>query len=248
MSTAILEFAPSRKSEVWGKDVGNQSKTEECALPQDELPSALVVEQEFSFEIDYAVTRFPVEGEISVHVADPKNAPIRLGYSDTEGVLEVIGWGISVPLEKADELPRQIGRRFLELYSKAVTGSLRDVDRKWLRAVSEQMDYHSFAASRKLPRYREATLIRKEPVLLVQFLQDKNIKLNKCLAPKLTAIDDGERFAAWYSIDGNGEIVDFNHVLRLPSIEEDLLDLPLGSKPIEIPPDVRSLFPQPEEE
>lgn len=248
MSTAILKSAPSAIAEVWRDGAGSQRKTEERTLAPEEMPAALAIEQEFKFTIDYAVTSFPVEGEISVHVADPKNAPICLGYSDADGSLEVVGWGISVPLEKAGELPRQIGRRFLELYSKAVTGSLRDDDRKWLRTVSEQMDYHSFAASRKLPRYREATLVRKDPVLLVQFLEDRNIKLNRSLAPKLTAIDDGERFAAWFTIDGRGEIVDFNHVLRLPGLEDDLSDLVPTSNPIEVPPGVRSLLPKPEPE
>ena len=248
MSTAILESAPSTISEVWRDDAGTQRKTEKRTLAPDEMPEALAIEQEFEFEIDYAVTSFPVEGNISVHVADPKHAPIRLGYSDAEGLLEVVGWGMTVPLEKADELPRQIGRRFLELYSKAVTGSLREEDRKWLRTVSEQMDYHAFAASRKLPRYREATLVRKAPVLLVQFLEDRNIKLDKSLASKLTAIDDGERFAAWFTLEGNGDIVDFNHVLRLPSLEEDLSEVPSASNPIELPLGVRSLLPKPEQE
>jgi hypothetical protein len=246
MSTAILESASSTVSEVWRDEAGNQTKID--TLAPGEMPEALAVEQEFEFQIDYAVTSFPVEGEVSVHVADPKNEPIRLGYSDAEGTLEVIGWGMVVPLEKADELPRQIGRRFLELYSKAVTGALGEEDRKWLGTVSEQMDYHSFAASRKLPRYREATLVRKEPVLLVQFLEDRNVKLDSSLASKLTAIDDGERFSAWFTIKGNGEISDFNHVLRLPTLEEELAEMPPAPSPMELPPGVHSLLPKPAQE
>ncbi len=248
MSTAILGSAPSAYSEVWRDETGRQRKTEERTLSPEDMPEALAIEQEFEFEIDYAVTSFPVEGEISVHVADPKNQPIRLGYSDADGTLEVIGWGMAVPLENATELPRQIGRRFLELYSKAVTGSLREEDRKWLKTVSEQMDYHSFAASRKLPRYREATLIRKEPVVLVQFLENRNIKLDSNLTSKLTAIDSGDRFSAWFTIDGTGKISDFNHVLRLPSLEDDLAEMPAASTPIELPSSVRSLLPKPEQE
>lgn len=248
MSTAILESAPSTFTEVWRNDAENQGKTEERTLAPDEMPEALAVEQEFAIQIDYAVACFPVEGDISVHVADPKNAPIRLGYSDEEGLLEVVGWGMSVPLERADELPRQIGRRFLELYSKAVTGSLRDEDRKWLRTISEQMDYHGFAAKRKLPRYREGTLIRKTPVLLVQFLEDRNVRLEAGLASKLCAIDEGERFGAWFSMNGNGEIVDLNHVLRLPSLEEDLRDLPSAPEPIDLPENLKSLLPRSEQQ
>jgi len=248
MSIAILESPPSAHAEVWRDVTGHQRKTEERTLSPGDIPEALAIEQEFEVEIDYAVTSFPVEGQISVRVADPKNEPIRLGYTDDAGTLEVIGWGLTVPLEKADDLPRQIGRRFLELYSKAVTGSLRDEERQWLRKVSEQMDYHSFAASRKLPRYREATLTRKNPVLLIQFLEDRNIRLDSRLASKLTAIDAGERFSAWFTIDGMGKISDFNHVLRLLSLEEDLAEMPASSNPIELPSSVRSLLPKPEQE
>ena len=247
MSTTTLDSAASTHIEVWRDDAGQQRKTEERRLSPEDIPEALSIEQEFEIEIDYAVTSFPVEGEISVHVADPKNGPIRLGYSDKEETLEVIGWGISVPLEKAEELQRLIGRRFLELYSKAVTGSLKEEDRQWLRTVSEQMDYHSFAASRKLPRYREATLVRKSPVLQVQFLADRNIWLDTSLAPKLTAIDQGDRFAAWFTSNGKGEIVDFNHVLRLPTLD-DLAEMASSSSAAEIPPSVRSLFPKMEPE
>jgi hypothetical protein len=246
MTTAILESAPSARTEVWREEASQQRKTELRSLTSEELPESLSVEQEFEVLIDYSVTSFPVEGDISVHVADPQHEPIRLGYSDTDGTLEVIGWGLALPLEKAHELPRAIGRRFLDLYSKAVTGALREEDRIWLRTVSEQMDYHSFAASRKLPRYREATLVRKEPVLLVQFLEDRNIKLDKSLTSKLTAIDDGERFSAWFKIDGHGVITDFEHVLRLPALKEELEEVPANPDPIEFPHGIRSLLPTPE--
>jgi hypothetical protein len=248
MSTAILDSVASAPVEVWRDDAREQRKTEERRLSPEDIPEALSIEQEFEIEIDYAVTSFPVEGDISVHVADPNKGPIRLGYSDKEETLEVIGWGISVPLEKAEELQRLIGRRFLELYSKAVTGSLKEEDRQWLRTVSEQMDYHSFAASRKLPRYREATLVRKSPVLLVQFLEDRNIKLDGSLTAKLTAIDEGDRFSAWFTSDGTGKIVDFQHVLRLPTLDEDLAEMASSSSVVEIPPSVRSLFPKIEPE
>ncbi len=248
MSTTILESAPAELSEVWRDSAEDQRKTEEREFAPGQLPETLSVEQEFALQVDYSHTCFPVEGNISVHVADPDKSPIRLGYSETEGTLEVIGWGMKLPLEKAQELPREIGRRFLELYSKAVTGCLRDEERKWLRSISEQMDYHAFAASRKLPRYREATLIRKEPVLLVQFLEDRNVKLDISLASKLTAVNCGERFAAWFTMNENGAISDLNHVLRLPPLEEDLRDMPIASKPIEFPPGVCSLLPRLEEE
>ncbi|MFP4166641.1 MAG: hypothetical protein ACLFUF_05680 [Opitutales bacterium] len=248
MSTTILQSSSSDSPGFSWESPDNQRKTEERTVPLEELPHNFDVEREYEFEIDYAHTRFPVEGDVFVRVADPVNAPIRLGYSDKDGTLEVLGWGVSVPLDQAADLPRQIGRRFLELYSKAVTGVLRDDERQWLRAVSEQIDYHDFAANRKLPRYREATLIRRTPVLLVQFLDDRNVRLDASLTRKLCAIDDGERFGAWFTIDGNGVIADLNHVLRLPSLEEDLRNLPPAPAPVDLPASLKSQLPQPRQQ
>lgn len=202
--------------------------------------------REFDFEIDYDFTTFPVEGEVSVHVADPRRSPIRLGYHSEAGTLEVIDWGLTVQLEDSTELPRLIGRRFLELYSKAVTGYLHEEEREWLRKISEQMDYHAFAAARKLPRYREATLVRKEPTLLVQFIEDKNIKLDLQLASKLVAVEPGERFGAWFRLGGDGEVIDFEHVLLLPGLDEMLSELPLASEGVELPESLANLLPKAE--
>lgn len=244
MTTAILQSSPNEGRRFSWDSPDNHRRTEERTVSSEALPAVFQVEREYEFKIDYAQTRFPVEGDVFVRVADPVNAPIRLGYSDKDGTLEVLGWGVSVPLDQAADLPRQIGRRFLELYSKAVTGVLRDHERQWLRTVSEQMDYHSFAANRKLPRYREATLIRNTPVLLVQFLDDRNVRLDASLTRKLCAIDNGERFGAWFTLDENGEIADLNHILRLPSLEEDLRNLPPAPAPIDLPESLKSLLPQ----
>lgn len=247
MSTALLrESSVSGISRPEALDE-SQRQVEERVGSFDDLGADFTFLQEFDFEIDYDFTSFPVEGDVFVHVADPQRSPIRLGYrTGEEETLEVIDWGLIVPLEQSTDLPRLIGRRFLELYSKAVTGYLREEEREWLRKVSEQMDYHAFAAARKLPRYREATLVRKSPVLMVQFIEDRNIHLDQRLAAKLVSIEPGERFGAWFRLGDNGEVTDFEHVLLLPGLNEVLSDLPATSVGIELPESLASFLPKAE--
>jgi len=225
---------------------GFQRQVEERVSSFETLDGDFSFLSEFDFEIDYDYSSFPVEGDLSVHVADPQRSPIRLSYNNDAGTLKVIDWGIVIPVEQSTELPRLIGRRFLELYSKAVTGYLREEDREWLRKISEQMDYHAFAAARKLPRYREATLVRKSPVLQVQFIEDKNVKLDTRLTSKLVSIEPGERFGAWFRLGDDGEVTDFEHVLMLPGLDEILSDFPVASDGIELPASLANLLPQAE--
>lgn len=247
MSTALLQNGPiSGDTERIALDE-SQRQVEERIGSFDDLGADFTFLREFDFEIDYDFTSFPVEGNVSVHVADPQRSPIRLGYrTGEEETLEVIDWGLIVPLEKSAELPRLIGRRFLELYSKAVTGYLSEEEREWLRKISEQMDYHAFAAARKLPRYREATLVRKAPALIVQFIEDRNIHLDQRLASKLVSIEAGERFGAWFRLGDDGEIIDFEHVLLLPGLDEILSELPVASDGVELPESLSSLLPKAE--
>jgi hypothetical protein len=244
MTAAVLESAAD-VTEVWLDPNEAQEKTEQRTVPMEGFPQDFEFEQVFDIEVDYGHTRFPIEGDLSVHVVDPQHAPIRLGYSDENGTLEVIGWGLTVPIEESGDLPRRIGRRFLELYSKAVTGTLHPEERDWLRTISDQMDYHAFAAGRKLPRYREATLVRKSPVLLVQFIEDRNVKLDSALAAKLWSLDEGDRFGAWFTLDGNGNITDLNHIILLPPLDNVLGDATACSgRPVEFPDSLKALLPR----
>jgi len=244
MSTALLEPAPDFVENRWDK-AESQPRTEQRVVPMEDIRGNFSFQEEFDIEVDYGQTRFPVEGDVAVHVADPINAPVRLGYRDATGTLEVIDWGLEIPLEQSGDLPRLIGRRFLELYSKAVTGYLHDEERDWLKTISKQMDYHSFAAARKLPRYREATLIRKAPALLLQFLEEKNVRLDTALVSKLHTLNEGDRFGAWFTLDGNGTIVDFQHVLLLPTVSDLLADIPLHRTDADFPEHLTELLPSP---
>src|SRR6266478_1037247 len=161
--------------------------SKETSRPADFSREALVAKQDFDIELVYDGTVFPVEGSNSLKATDP----LRLGYSDQDGTLEVIGWGLRVDLHGARELPRLIARRFLELYSKLWTATLSNQEKEWFRNICEQIDYRAFTRSRELPRYHEARLLRKVPCYL-EFLSLKSVLVDPGLLPKFHVLNEGD--------------------------------------------------------
>lgn len=175
--------------------------------------------EEPDIEVEFTDTSFPVTEGKFVKVLTPNENPIQILYKVREEAFEVQGWRLTVPLQDFPRLPREIGRRFLQLYCASQDGSLTPEDEKALEHVSEQMDYRDFAANRLLPRRLEATLVRTEPVVLIEFLDDKPTKLPRELAMKLEVLKPGDRFAAYFDLDGDGHVLDIRHVDLLPSLD-----------------------------
>lgn len=175
--------------------------------------------EEPDIEVDLAETSFPVtEGQV-VKVLNPNKNPVQILYKVKEEAFEVQGWELTVPLEDFPRLPQEIGRRFMQLYCASQDGTLAPEDEKALERVSEQMDYRDFAAKRLVPRRLEATMVRTEPVVLIEFLDDKHTKLPQELAMKLEVLKPGDRFAAYFDLDGDGKVLDIHHIDLLPTLD-----------------------------
>ncbi|MEX2607932.1 MAG: hypothetical protein WD708_11350 [Kiritimatiellia bacterium] len=175
--------------------------------------------EEPDIEFEFAASNFPVTEGQFVKVLNPNTNPVRILYKVKEEVFEVEGWGLTVPLEDFPKLPKEIGRRFLQLYCSSQDGTLSRDDEDALALVSQQIDYRGFAASRLIPRRLEATLVRTEPVAFLEFLDDKREKLPRELTEKLEVLKPGDRFAAYFQLNGDGKVLDIRHVDLLPRLE-----------------------------
>lgn len=219
MTTATLDFRKTARPVIPEWDMLSTTSSE-IDRPERVADPGMVYETQkaYDIEVEYSQPSFPVEGDaVRVFVMDPVQNPIRLGYRDDEGHLEVVDWGLRVPLKEYRRLPQEIGRRFLGLYSGAISQSLDTDDLSALEKVSEQMDYRRFAASRILPRRLEATLVRKEPHMLIQFIDESNVKLNPALAQRLDVLQPGDRFSAWFKLDSENRVQDIQHITLLPA-------------------------------
>ena len=187
--------------------------------------------EEPDIEFEFSETSFPVTEDNVVKVMDPAENPIQVVYKVKEELFEVKGWDLAIPLEDFSRIPKEIGRRFLQLYCASQDGSLSTEDEYALSRISDQMDYRGFAATRLVPRRLEATLIRTEPVTLIELLDDRSVKLPTRLAEKLGVLKSGDRFAAYFDLDGDGNVLDVRNVDLLPPLED--LNLEAAFDPFE---------------
>lgn len=202
--------------------------------------------KEFDIEIDYHPGRIPMEGDLYLQLTDAKSDPLRLGYSDDAATVEIIGWGLTVPSEDRADLPLYIGRRFLELYSASINGTLDEQSEACLDVASRQVNYRAYLASRVLPRYREATLVRRQSALFLQFIDATNVKLDIALSPSLRLLRDGDRFGAWFTTTPKGEIKAIQNPVLLSSGEMifEQADQLTHRKVLEFPDSLLGLLPK----
>lgn len=202
-----------------------------------------VPETTCDIEVEYATTVFPLEGERKLHV----RKPLRFGYMDEAGTVEIIGWGLKVKFEDAIDLPVQIARRFLELFSRTQAGdNLGEQDEACFATICEQIDYRRFCAERDLPRYHEALLVRKNPPL-IRMLSEKNIRLSPAAAASLNLLKDGDYFGAYFTWDRQGEIQKIEHICFVPSPNSVLADFKpedFRALPGDFPESLMSLLPK----
>ncbi|MDB6118004.1 MAG: hypothetical protein JWO08_1785 [Verrucomicrobiaceae bacterium] len=199
--------------------------------------------KEYDIEFETRPGLIPMEDGLFLQLTNPQTDPLRLGFLDEAAEVEIIGWGLRFPSEDRANLVGYLGRRFFELYSRSLSGLLTEQDEAALDVVSRQVDYRSYVAARAMPRYHEATLVRKTPVLLIQFLDDKNIKLPPALQSSLRLIQDGERFGAWFTTTRDGEITAITNPVLLSPVDEAASFE--SSPPIEFPESlIQQLPPQ----
>ena len=140
--------------------------------------------------------------------------PLKLLYEESPDgdFLTVVGWDIKVPLAEANRLLQEVPRKFLELYSKGQQGRLSSREKEILSFISDCADYREFWASRRPLVYKEARLVRKTPVLLLDFSTGQSERLKTDLLKKLNVLQEGDYFSAFYKLGREGEVVDLERV------------------------------------
>ena len=119
---------------------------------------------------------------------------------------QVEGWNIEMPCADAPDLPRQIGRRFLELFSKADARILSpEEEQDWLK-VLDQVDYTQFCVDRAAPHYVEGTLLRHIPVCRVEWHDGELENVSREAAAALAILEPGQRFGTFAKLGRANEV------------------------------------------
>jgi hypothetical protein len=124
---------------------------------------------------------------------------------------EIEDWGIRMPCDKVEDLPHQIARKFITLFSKADQELIDSSEQlTWLK-ILDKVDYTQFIIERSSPHYTEGVLLKKTP-LVVKWHDGTTEILPPSLASVFFPLDPDDNFSAYVKI-GKG-----NHTLGIERI------------------------------
>ncbi|MDX2080721.1 MAG: hypothetical protein SFU53_08040 [Terrimicrobiaceae bacterium] len=131
---------------------------------------------------------------------------------------EAVNWGVRLPCSKAEELPKMLARRFLDLFSKADAEMLSTEEEAcWLK-VLDQVDFTAFCIDRAAPHYLEGTLLQLEPICRVEWHDGVRQKLDGSVACTLQSLYPGDRFGAYVKLGRDNVVRFIERLVLLPSV------------------------------
>lgn len=184
---------------------------------QDELapptPAVVAVEQAPRATQSYRFNQrfFPLDdGRTLLRLHEPLTLTLDQRTMD----VEVENWGIRMHCGQVEDLPRQIARRFLMLFSKADNDLLTEAEKlQWLN-ICDHVDVSQFSVDRSAPHYTEGTLKKKLP-LTVEWHDGTTESLPVRLAGNFHPLEPGESFSAFVKIGKDGQTLSIERVSLL---------------------------------
>jgi len=147
----------------------------------------------------------------------------RLEVDKSNSTFAVEGWNISLPLDQIADLSRQICRKFVTLWGKAQRRCLSVGEHdEWL-GVLDKVDYTEFSIERSEARVYEGLLLRKRPILHVEWSDGERVKLPQRFAGELEIVDPGELFTARVRLGRNEQIQSLENVIIIGR-EENVME------------------------
>ncbi len=167
-------------------------------------------------EFKYRRTVLPIEGG-RVLLRFTQHPSIAVDSKTLQ--CEVRGWGIQMPANAVENLPKAMARRFLDLFSRVDRGTLSESDAEnWLHIV-DQVDVAAFNIDRAAPHYLEGTLIRLTPVTLVEWHDGDREKIERPVATALGCLVPGDQFGAFVKLGRDNEVRSIERVTLLSLAE-----------------------------
>jgi hypothetical protein len=131
------------------------------------------------------------------------------------GVFRIKGWGVQFGLydENRFNIDRVLLRKFLDLYSKAEAGCLKDDERNQWISISTLVDYQRFCAERSPEVYVEGTLLgREQDAWRVRWHDGTEQRIDIVVGRPLEIIDVGQRFGAMIRMGKGNTIVSVTNI------------------------------------
>lgn len=109
----------------------------------------------------------------------------------------VLHWDVVLPLTHVEDISRTLGRRFIELYSKAIDERLTEQDEAHWFNVVQRVDYQGFCTDRTPARYVEGIVQAVHPACTVEWHDGEIESLHPQVGRTLNILSPGDRFGAW---------------------------------------------------
>lgn len=136
---------------------------------------------------------------------------------------EVIGWGVTLPTARAEEIPVEMSRKFLDLFSKADRGLLNESEQlEWIE-ILDRVDYQTFCIDRAQPHYMEGEITSiSTSFVWVEWHDGTREKVESPAHRALTLLRKGDAFGAYVKLGRENTTLKIENVMPLydqPSID-----------------------------
>jgi len=149
-------------------------------------------------------TVLPVEGG---HLLLRLTRTPRVALDPGTGECEVLNWDVRLPATKAEDLPREMARKFLELFSKADAGTLSEQEQAGWLSLLDEVDFQAFCVDRAAPHYMEGRLLTPSPQCRVEWHDGTTKKISPIVARSLSLLRPGDEFGAYVKLDLNNDVL-----------------------------------------
>ena len=134
---------------------------------------------------------------------------------------DVDGWGIRMNLSDVGNLPREMARQYLRLWSNSERGRLRGDERSLWGQRVERVDVQAFCNNRAPFTYTEGEVVgRTREGTLVRWADEREEMQHGKRGRAFDMLNIGELFSASVKLDGSGKIREVENVTFLGSAEE----------------------------
>lgn len=133
---------------------------------------------------------------------------------------DVLGWGIRMSCDSVHNLPNEMARRFLDLFSKADTGRLNETEQQCWMEILDQVDFQAFCIDRAAPHYVEGKLVRLTPVCIVEWHDGERQQINDEVARSLSCLRPDDEFGAYVKLGKENTVRSIERIVILATAGE----------------------------
>jgi len=144
-----------------------------------------------------------------------------ISYYQIQNEIEVKGWNIRLPIERCDDLGREIIRKYLFLYNKAGHNQLDNIEKAEWAEIVQQVDYKKFCIDRSPWVYGEGKLLDKtSDGFHVEWQDGSKERFSLAIGGSLDILNIGEWFQVFVKYGKDNKVIALDQLLPIQHISQ----------------------------